>query len=447
MIRRPLQRLPWPFPPPTTCRRALHTSASRHQVKALNSTVDMNEFRFRDDPDVVDCVRDAKASDHWGRPYKNRQKEVQELDEAIELLKKMPDRAQRLHFHNSWEKTMRALRNKLFFSVAALSSRNNKDEVFLNFGYSPPVPDRKMQETSHKAYKATKARYGAQLYHRCCTAMNPAYVEAVKRGDKRASSLPKTISLVKNKRVLDVGCFKGGGAHYMLKHLGARSVLGVDFSRTCIQFCKEQYKGEPNLEWFCADALRINDLLPPYSFDVITCIQTARHLCDAAYFFQVVHDLLKKNGLFILADKWFDEQLTEEERDPDDDVDEYLNLKRHLLTVGLKPQVREDLTDGFAKSFIERWGRMPSVDERYILVRARRWKDPVVPHLLMETIGSSGAEALMFPTAKGLKEWHERQRWREEADPHDVALLWKEETTDKDKLRVKPGQREDLTRL
>ena len=35
---------------------------------------------------------------------------------------------------------------------------------------------------------------------------------------------------LKNKRVLDIGCGRGGGLEYIVKYLGCSNAIGVDFS-------------------------------------------------------------------------------------------------------------------------------------------------------------------------------------------------------------------------
>ena len=41
--------------------------------------------------------------------------------------------------------------------------------------------------------------------------------------------------------ILEVGSGRGGGVYYMSKYLNAKKVVGVDYSRAQINFCKVLY--------------------------------------------------------------------------------------------------------------------------------------------------------------------------------------------------------------
>ena len=73
-------------------------------------------------------------------------------------------------------------------------------------------------------------RYFIRLYHRLATQVD-----------------------LTGKRVLEVSCFHGGGASYLVRTQGPSSYTGLDLNSTGIDFCRETYR-LPGLDFVCGSA-------------------------------------------------------------------------------------------------------------------------------------------------------------------------------------------------
>lgn len=47
--------------------------------------------------------------------------------------------------------------------------------------------------------------------------------------------------MISDKRVLDLGCGRGGGLAFLSKYYEPEEAVGVDLSRQQIQFCEDNY--------------------------------------------------------------------------------------------------------------------------------------------------------------------------------------------------------------
>lgn len=50
--------------------------------------------------------------------------------------------------------------------------------------------------------------------------------------------------ILKGKEVLDVSCGKGGSTNFLLHHLNAKRVVGIDFSKKQIEMCDDLFGQE-----------------------------------------------------------------------------------------------------------------------------------------------------------------------------------------------------------
>ena len=115
----------------------------------------------------------------------------------------------------------RKLSRKFMYSLFAYMVRANHWK-FMNYGYDEPAgvwPHPSLHEDDEDN------RYSIQLYHHL--AINV-------RIDK--------------KRVLEVGCGRGGGASYLGRYFSPVKIVGLDYCGKAISFCKKNYK-EKNLSF------------------------------------------------------------------------------------------------------------------------------------------------------------------------------------------------------
>ena len=99
--------------------------------------------------------------------------------------------------------------------------------------------------------------------------------------------------------VLEIGCGRGGGAAYVSRVCHPRSLIGVDHSPHCIQFCSRNHSIQ-GLQFLNADA---SDL--PFhtgTFDAVINIESSHCYPNENTFLQSVARVLKPDGFFLFAD-------------------------------------------------------------------------------------------------------------------------------------------------
>jgi glycosyltransferase involved in cell wall biosynthesis/2-polyprenyl-3-methyl-5-hydroxy-6-metoxy-1,4-benzoquinol methylase len=98
------------------------------------------------------------------------------------------------------------------------------------------------------------------------------------------------------KRVLDVGCGVGYGAH-LLARRGAAQVTAFDISEDAVQHALEFY-AHPRIEYVVASA---EDFSIPGPFDVVTCFELIEHLNHQHRAVERIASLLAGDGLLIMS--------------------------------------------------------------------------------------------------------------------------------------------------
>jgi 2-polyprenyl-3-methyl-5-hydroxy-6-metoxy-1,4-benzoquinol methylase len=101
------------------------------------------------------------------------------------------------------------------------------------------------------------------------------------------------------KKILDIGCGLGQGAHKLAKG-GAREVVGIDYSRSAIAEAKRRHH-LPNLEFSCRGA---GDLKTMNAiFDMVIAFEIVEHLgkAETEKMLSGAASILKKNGVFLLS--------------------------------------------------------------------------------------------------------------------------------------------------
>ena len=118
--------------------------------------------------------------------------------------------------------------NNLYEYVARLDKKG--DVTFMNFGYA--VLDGSESEPA-LAPGDEQNRYCIQLYHQLVAA---ARTDAVS-----------------GKKVLEIGCGRGGGADYIARAFRPRQLIALDLTEGSIEFCKSRHQA-PNLDFVRGDA-------------------------------------------------------------------------------------------------------------------------------------------------------------------------------------------------
>lgn len=101
------------------------------------------------------------------------------------------------------------------------------------------------------------------------------------------------------KRILDVGCGRGGTCSYLMRYAKPKLVRGLDYSDQNIEFCKSTHLHE-GLDFVQGDAQHL-----PFedgSFDVLTNIESSHCYPNREQFYSEVHRVLKPGGFFCYTD-------------------------------------------------------------------------------------------------------------------------------------------------
>lgn len=136
---------------------------------------------------------------------------------------------------------------------------------------------------------------------------------------------------------LDAACGSGYGTAFLAEKV--RSVSGIDFSESAIEFAKARYM-IPNLAFQQAD-LQCPLPFPDQSFDAITSFETLEHVAKQEQMLSEFHRVLKPNGLLVIST-------------PDKDVSEWIGFDNHFHVAELSK-----------RDFVTLLGRWFSVDQLF----------------------------------------------------------------------------------
>ncbi|MEM7167891.1 MAG: class I SAM-dependent methyltransferase [Planctomycetota bacterium] len=162
---------------------------------------------------------------------------------------------------------------------------------FMNYGYASTTDTSTTDAPAHgRAGPRLDAvdepdRYCIQLYHHVASAID-----------------------LNGKTVLEVGCGRGGGASYVKRYLGPRTVTGVDLSPTAIELCRHTHQVE-GLSFETGDAEELP--FEAASFDVVLNVESSHCYGNFARFLEQVARVLRPGGHFLFADLRPRQQLQE----------------------------------------------------------------------------------------------------------------------------------------
>jgi ubiquinone/menaquinone biosynthesis C-methylase UbiE len=102
------------------------------------------------------------------------------------------------------------------------------------------------------------------------------------------------------KRVLEVGCGRGGGASFVARYCNPSEFVATDYSRATVGIAKKLNRNVPNLSFQFGDA----EALPfgDNEFDVIINIESSHCYSNMPAFATEVERVLKPNGMLTWAD-------------------------------------------------------------------------------------------------------------------------------------------------
>ena len=181
-----------------------------------------------------------------------------------------------------------------------------EDWHFMNYGYHPldqaPTPKLHAADEMH--------RYPLQLYH------------------FTATEVP-----IKGKKVLEVGCGRGGGASYIARYLEPSQMTGLDIADKAIDFCKKTHLAD-NLDFIAGNAQQL-----PFSdntFDVVINVESCHAYPDEAEFLAEVKRVLKPGGHLLCTDVRINDKME--------------ILRQNVLNCGLKLLAEKDIAPNVVRA-------------------------------------------------------------------------------------------------
>ncbi len=172
-------------------------------------------------------------------------------------------------------------------------SYKREEWSFINYGYASLDPQTEKLQLDDAD---EPDRYCIQLYHHVANVVD-----------------------LKDLKVLEVGSGRGGGAYYIKCFLRPKRVVGVDFSKRAVAFCKKRYSFVEGLSFVVGDA----ECLPfrDDSFDAVVNVESSHCYGSINAFLMQVKRVLRQGGYFLYADFR--------------DKDEIDNLRRELRHSGM----------------------------------------------------------------------------------------------------------------
>ena len=103
---------------------------------------------------------------------------------------------------------------------------------------------------------------------------------------------------VKDKKILEVGCGRGGGMSSIAKYLDVRDLYACDQNKMNIDYCKNNQQDFIDFKQSNAHSLDYED----NSFDIVLSVESSHSYENPELFFNEVNRVLKNDGVFLYVD-------------------------------------------------------------------------------------------------------------------------------------------------
>jgi len=104
---------------------------------------------------------------------------------------------------------------------------------------------------------------------------------------------------IENKKILEIGSGRGGGASYISRYMNPKEVIGLDISPSAVKDCNEKYNID-NLSFTLGDSGKL-----PYdnnTFDAVINVESSHCYASMSKFIKEVTRVLKPGGHFLFCD-------------------------------------------------------------------------------------------------------------------------------------------------
>ena len=163
------------------------------------------------------------------------------------------------------------------------------------------------------------------------------------------------------KRILVVGCGRGGDAYFIRRYMGAHSVTAIDYSSAAVRLCQRFYAGS-GMRFLRADAHQL-----PFSadsFDVVVNIESSHDYESPFLFYREVARVLRPDGLFLYTDLFRNGTHLEDFRTAGLEMRDERNLTDGVLRASeegaeLRKSILRKLLPGFLLGSFLSWGGAP----------------------------------------------------------------------------------------
>ena len=195
---------------------------------------------------------------------------------------------------------------KIWYELLVVVDRD-RDITYMNYGYSSL--DANGTELVLDEGEQVN-RYSIQLYQHVAGAID-----------------------LREKKVVEIGSGRGGGASYITRYLQPRSMVGIDICKRAVEFCNNYYSID-GLSFAKGDAENLP--LGDSTVDVVVNLESSHCYGSMTRFLSEVHRVLCPNGYFLFSDHR--------------DLDKIGLLREQLGNSGLKLIAQNDITLNVVKA-------------------------------------------------------------------------------------------------
>lgn len=146
----------------------------------------------------------------------------------------------------------------------------NAEVIFMNYGYN------EKEHEVHLDHHHEPNRYSVQLYHHLTHGIEVA-----------------------GKDIVEIGCGRGGGLHYLTRTFAPKTALGIDLEERAVKFSNKFYKID-NLKFKQGDAQNLS--LDTNSCDIVFNVESSHRYPDFKLFLKEVYRILRPGGHFLITD-------------------------------------------------------------------------------------------------------------------------------------------------
>lgn len=107
---------------------------------------------------------------------------------------------------------------------------------------------------------------------------------------------------LKNKKLLEVGCGRGGGIDYLARYKHPDQIVGLDLCKKAIRSCNKIYGDYQNIRFTSGDALTLKQSFDPQTFDIVLNVESSHRYMDFSRFLEQTYHILTDGGYLLLTD-------------------------------------------------------------------------------------------------------------------------------------------------